>query len=473
MTKAILESQSLTFAFAHQDQDFLKNIDLEAYPGQCLFLIGRSGSGKTTLSRFFNGLSPEYFQGEMKGSARTGDLLAGQAPIENYVPVVGSVFQNPSAQHFNIDSTSELAFPCENMGWLPDKIEDRIFEVTQLLEIEHLLGRSLFELSGGEKQKIAIASALMLKPKVLVLDEITSNLDPESTDDMAVILKKIKSSGVTILATDHRLAWARDLADGYLYLEKGRVTQAWTREEFLSLTEKETHAYGLRHHDLSPSLEKLDHLKKLGPKRTKASLRLKNLQTGYGDKLVSSITSLDFHSSEIVGILGENGVGKTTLARTVCGLHPPLSGDILFKGQAASAKVLNRNLFLVMQNPDQQLFSDTVFNECLQTGASHSQIKELLEDLDLYDLREAHPKSMSGGEKQRLVIALALLSNREVIIFDEPSSGLDYLSMEKVSHLIKKLADLNKTVLIISHDLELLALTCDRLINMEAFHAEN
>lgn len=174
----------------------------------------------------------------LRGECVTLGLRAGEAAIESYVPLVGSVFQNPKTQYFNVDTTAELAFPCENMGMEPVKIRDRIEAVSDMLHLEPLLGRSIFHLSGGEKQRIAFGSACMLAPGLLVLDEPTSNLDQRAMDQLHDMIREMKEAGTTVLIAEHRLAWIADLADRYLYFDNGNICAGWEAEEFWRLPEK-------------------------------------------------------------------------------------------------------------------------------------------------------------------------------------------------------------------------------------------
>lgn len=245
MTKAI-SSESVFFKYLHTEHPFLKDINLEIDKGECVLICGESGSGKTSFSRLLNGISPNYIEGELTGHLETLSLKAGSAKVEEYVPVVGSVFQNPKTQHFTMDTTSELAFPMENMGIEPDYIRRLMKEKAKMFEIKHLLNRNIFHLSGGEKQQIAFVSANMLEPEVLILDEVTSNLDKEAIQRMSEMVRLLKKRGTTIVIMEHRLAWTKNIVDRYILFEKGKVVNQWTDSEFYQLSNQALHEMGLR-----------------------------------------------------------------------------------------------------------------------------------------------------------------------------------------------------------------------------------
>ncbi|MDN6345336.1 MAG: ATP-binding cassette domain-containing protein, partial [Tetragenococcus koreensis] len=327
MKQLAINSENSSFRFLHADKPFLKSIDLKVTPGECVLICGKSGSGKTTFSRLLNGISPNYIEGELTGHVETYGLIAGEAAIEEYVPVVGSVFQNPKTQHFTENTTYELAFPLENVGEPSEQIAKRIDETAKELDIEYLLDRDIFKLSGGEKQQIAMGAANILQPKVLVLDEVTSNLDYHAVERMKAIIKRKKEEGVTIILTEHRLAWTKGLVDRYVLFEEGKLVQEWKSDAFNQLTNDELGQMGLRAMDLSKKRQTLLEKEQNTP-LSKGSylLQTKNLSVGYekNSPILSKIT-IEMNQNKIIGFTGPNGVGKTTLANTLTGLLKPLA----------------------------------------------------------------------------------------------------------------------------------------------------
>ena len=464
---SFIESKQVSFTYQGSAAPALREVSLQIEPGECILLCGRSGCGKTTFSRLLNGLAPAFYPGELTGECTVGSLLAGSAAIEQYVPVVGSVFQNPKTQYFNVDTTAELAFPCENSGMPPAAIRKRVAEVVAQFGLEDLMDRSVFKLSGGEKQKVAFAAACMLGPKLLVLDEPTSNLDAGVIRQLHDMIAAMKQAGVTIVLAEHRLAWIGDVVDKYFFFEEGRLAAQWTTEQFAALPEETLQCAGLRARELAPYQEKLrgkEH------KNCAAApvLELNNLTLGYEKKKpLRTLPDMSFAAGEIVGLMGHNGIGKTTLARTLCGLMEPLGGQICWEGKPANAKTRLHKSFLVMQDVNYQLFSDSVKEEILLGAAHPEQCDIVMEALSLSGLTDRHPMSLSGGQKQRVVVAAAMLSDKPLILLDEPTSGLDRGNMEQVGRLLHQLKAQGKTLVVITHDEELAADWCDRIIRLE------
>ncbi|MCF1616369.1 ABC transporter ATP-binding protein [Tetragenococcus koreensis] len=467
MKQLVINSENSSFRFLHADEPFLKTIDLKVTPGECVLICGKSGSGKTTFSRLLNGISPNYIEGELTGHVETCGLVAGEAAIEEYVPVVGSVFQNPKTQHFTENTTYELAFPLENVGKPSEQIAKRIDETAKELDIEYLLDRDIFKLSGGEKQQIAMGSANTLQPKVLVLDEVTSNLDHHAVEQIKAIIKKKKEEGVTIILTEHRLAWTKDLVDRYVLFEEGELVQKWESDAFNQLTNDELGQMGLRAMDLSKKRQTLAEKEQLSTvSQGSYLLQTKDLSVGYekNSPILSKIT-IGMSQNKIIGFIGTNGVGKTTLANTLTGLLKPLAGKILWQGQSISSKELVKKSFLVMQDTNYQLFSESVSEEVLLNAKYPEQKNHVLEKFNLLDVEERHPMSLSGGQKQRVAIASAMLSGKKLIIFDEPTSGLDYVNMQRFGELLNMLKETEAIIAIITHDVELSSEWCDEIIN--------
>lgn len=463
----IIQSNAVSFQYLHTTEAFLKDININVNKGECILICGTSGSGKSTYSRILNGISPAYIEGELSGEHFTADLRAGESEIEEYVPKVGSVFQNPKTQHFTVDAMSELAFPLENTGVDPEIIREKIIEKSEALEVDHLLDRNLFEMSGGEKQQIAFVAANMLEPIILILDEVTSNLDQEAIERIRNMVLKLKATGQTIIIFEHRLAWTRGIVDRYLLFDDGKIKKEWSADEFNQLTNDQLHDLGLRSMDLDAHREQIQLKLKASNNSANAKLSTKNLAVGYLDHKVLNNLDLSFNAGEVTGLLGPNGTGKSTLANTLSGLQESITGQILWDNKVVSKKELIQKSYLVMQDMNYQLFSDSVENEIL-LGAKHPEyLDDLLNALNLSEFRDRHPMSLSEGQKQRVVIASALLSGKEIIIFDEPTSGLDYEHMERFGNLLSDLKKSKNVIIVITHDEELASKWCDSIIQLK------
>jgi energy-coupling factor transport system ATP-binding protein len=465
MTDAV-NSKEVSFKYLHDDTPFLKDINLTIKEGEIILICGASGSGKTTFSRLINGISPNYIEGGLVGDLKTFDLKAGLSAIEDYVPIVGSVFQNPKTQHFAVDTTSELAFPMENVGLEPTYIRKQIQEKTAAFQIGHLLDRNIFQLSGGEKQQIAFAAANMLDAKVLILDEVTSNLDQEAIQRIREMVNLLKQQGMTIIILEHRLAWTKNLVDRYVLFDEGKIKNEWTATEFNQLSNSELYDLGLRSMDLSNHRKQIEE-KILIHKQTKNGiLQTDDLKVGYRHREVLSSLNLTFNRGEITGLMGSNGTGKSTLANTLTGLQDPLAGTVLWEGRKISPKELVEKSYLVMQDMNYQLFSDSVKEEILLGAKYPEYMDEVIETLNLTPYKERHPMALSEGQKQRVAIASALISGKEIIIFDEPTSGLDYKNMNRFGELLNDLKQTNAVIMVITHDEELAAKWCDSIITL-------
>ena len=459
----MIEFKGVSFTYEGGMGGSVKNLNLHIKKGECILLTGPSGCGKTTITRLINGLIPEFFEGELKGKVVVdGEDIADKSLYE-IAEKVGSVFQNPKTQFFNTDTDSEIAFGLENQGVPYEKMHERFNDTTKTLKLDKLLGRSIFSLSGGEKQKIAFASVYAMHPDIYLLDEPSSNLDLETIEALREHIAILKNQNKTILIAEHRLYYLRDLADRILYIDKGKVTYEWQNKDFRALSDKERQKLGLR--TFTPVSIAKDQ-KIIQQKQTK--LVVEKVAIGYGKKEILSDLSFAVASGEIIAITGHNGVGKSTFSRTLCGLLKPLRGEILWEGKKISEKERLKKTYMVMQDVNYQLFAESVYKEC-HFGIrqfNEKKVEEALKCLGLYDYKERHPNTLSGGQKQRLAVAVSMICQKEVLLFDEPTSGLDYESMCAVTKMLKYLADQGKIIFVVTHDTEFINRACSRSIQL-------
>ena len=298
-------------SFRHQEAEnwSVKNLSLTIPDGQCLLLCGSSGSGKTTVTRLINGLIPHYYEGELEGKTLVNDLNVTTAELYETAKQVGSVFQNPRSQFFCVDTTSEIAFGCENMGMPETEIQSRVDRVTEELNIEALLGRSIFELSGGEKQKIACASVSALEPQIMVMDEPTSNLDMTAMEDLRKIILGWKSQGKTVIIAEHRLHWLTELCDRVMYMKDGCVELDIPMNMFLEYSQEQITELGLR------PLRLNDIQSRSESACEKKQMIIQNFSFCYDKEEAIRIQELTLPTDGIIAVVGHNGAGKTTFRR--------------------------------------------------------------------------------------------------------------------------------------------------------------
>ena len=256
----MIEFENVSFSYTGQEHGGLHDINLKISDGECVLFCGRSGCGKTTITRLVNGLIPQFYQGELHGRVLVDGQEISNIPMYQIAAKVGSVFQNPRTQFFNVDTDSEIAFGIENEARPPKKLAERVEQTTEDLRIQKLRNRNIFELSGGEKQKIAFASVYAMNPQIYLLDEPSSNLDMTSIQELKEHLRLIKKQGKTILIAEHRLYYLTELADRIVYLEKGEIKGIYTPEEFRQLSEPDREHMGLRAVDLQAVFPPKTHL---------------------------------------------------------------------------------------------------------------------------------------------------------------------------------------------------------------------
>lgn len=454
MIETAIKLANITFSYDAEEPQ-LKNLSLEIEKGECVLVTGASGCGKTTLTRLINGLIPHYYEGELTGELHLNGKNARELEEWEYGQQVGSVFQDARSQFFTSNVLDELAFASENYGLEAERINQRIEAVLKQNQIDYLKKRKLAQLSSGEKQKVAMGAVEVHSPEIFVLDEPSANLDNQGNAQLAATVKQLKQAGKTILIADHRIHYLMEVVDRVVYLAKGEVKAQWTIDEFRQLSKTALHSFDIREKQEVYISELLRE-----ENQDTAFLALQNLTIGYHRLAPSLIKDLNLTlaKGEIVLITGENGLGKTTLARTLCGLNKEQAGSISINGQLQTAKKRREKCWFVLQDADYQLFSDSVLNELLlgtkKTEENLVKAECLLKELNLWKLKDQHPATLSGGQKQRLVFAVGLMREPELLILDEPTSGLDAGNMRRVQRMIVDYANKGITFVIITHDLE-------------------
>ena len=451
-----LENLSL---FYEQDKKVLDDINLIVADGECVLLTGESGSGKSSIINSINGLAFEYENAKFSGSIKVDNKDLKGMELYEISLMISSVFQNPKTHFFNVDTTLELLFYLENIGLDRKEMESRMEDMLKLFPIKHLLGRSIFDLSGGEKQILCVAACYISGCKIIVLDEPSSNLDDTYIDILKEMLHILKNKGITLIIAEHRIYYLTDLADRIILVRKGELFKELTKDELLN-SEKQL---GLRS-AIKTNL-------KAQSKLFGNDLNIKKLEYNFKDGSGLKIDDISFGLGNIYGITGKNGCGKSTFLRVMTGLDDREKSEITFDGKILNKKDRLKNSSLVMQDVNHQLFTDSVEEE-IKLGVkdlSQDRLDKVLFGLELTELKDRHPMSLSGGQKQRVAIASVLCKNSRFIFFDEPTSGMDYKNMIRISKLIKEMSTKDNIIFIVSHDNEFLNETADSILCLEEF----
>ena len=462
----MLKLENLCLSYG-QDKKTINGVSREGLDGECILLTGESGSGKSSIINSINGLAFEYENASIEGSIKLDDKEIKELELYEISLLIASVFQNPKTHFFNVDTTMELLFYLENIGLSIDEMNARMEDLLGLFNIKHLLGRSIFELSGGEKQILCVAACYISGCKVIVLDEPSSNLDDNYIEILKKMLGILKGKGIMLIIAEHRIYYLMDVVDRILLIQKGKVAKQFSKDEFKLLTDNQLSQLGLR------AAEKtILNVPGVGEGKGK-DLAIKKLLCNFKNNGILEGKNISFELGKIYGITGRNGCGKSTFLRIMTGLEDKEKSQIVYQGQAISKRQRLKNSALVMQDVNHQLFTDSVKEE-LKLGIkdiSQDTIEDILCGLGLFELKDRHPMSLSGGQKQRVAIASVLCKNSTFIFFDEPTSGMDYKNMLKISQLIKKIKKEDNIIFIVSHDIELLNETVDEVLCLEDFRS--
>ena len=470
----MVELKNVSFRYGSENAECmcassLKNIDLTVKTGECVLLTGPSGCGKTTILRLINGLIPHFYSGALSGDIFIDGDSVKDRELYDTALIIGTVFQNPRTQFYNVDTTGELAFGCENRGLPEQEIYTRIDRTVAHFRMASLMDRNIFRLSDGEKQKIACASVNVSEPKIILLDEPSANLDYTATLMLRELILRWKAEGKTIIAAEHRIAYLWDIIDRAVVLRDGEIVGEFTGSGKEELTQNQLTQMGLRTTVMeSPAEMQMDSFRE-GDR----PITLRNFHFAYhGEKKnIVDIPMLQIAAGQITAIVGANGAGKTSFLNCLCGLEKRCKGTLEYEGKLYDSKSRKKLCFMVMQDTGNQLFTESVLDEVLislkkGTANEKETAMEIIRNLDLADFADRHPQSLSGGQKQRLAIACALASGRDLLLLDEPTSGLDYAHMKETAALLEKLRSMGTTILVVTHDSELIRSCCTRRITV-------
>lgn len=447
----VLEHVGLTYGEYH----VLNDVDACFRPGEVAVITGTSGSGKSSLLKLINGVVPEVTPGEVSGTVRIGERVLTGTGVEARSDCVSTVFQNPKTQFYALNTTDEIAFAMENRNLPRDEILERMNRYTTLLETRHLLNREIFNLSGGEKQMVAMTGVACMEAGVYLLDEPSSSLDPESIERLANAVRVLKELGKIVIVAEHRLYYLRELMDVMYVLEDGHlhridaedVTEE-TRERFRLRSLERVKSEDLR----DRTYRKVSLFDPEAPAEGILSCEGFRFHYRYGPTVFDF--NIGFPDGCISFLIGKNGIGKSTFLRNLCRLHRRSTGKSRFSGERIRKP--SKYISAVMQEVNYQLFAESVEEEVRTVCRDDRRIEEALRAMNLWDMRERHPQGLSGGEKQRLLIAVALASDCPIVLLDEPTSGLCRSNMERLRNMLTELRDAGKKVIVVTHDMELI-----------------
>lgn len=505
----LVEIQDLTFTYPDGVQA-LKEIRLQVSKGEIIAVMGANGAGKTTLCRHLTGIIPHVHQGTTLGKVVVAGMDVYEHPVHELAQKISFVTQDPEGQLVNPDVLMEVAFGPENLGFPRDEIMRRAKWALQAVGLEGYESRSPMELSGGQKQRLALAAGLSMQPELLVLDEPTSQLDPIGTTEVFEVLVDLKKRyNITTILTTHASEDVPSFADRAVVLSKGSmVAEASPRDvfaqvELLDSVGVQVPQLATLGHRIAPdqppplTIEEskkqvvdLIEEKKLKPGKVSQSeysapkgevvIECVDLTFTYpGFPPVTALRSINLkvHKGEMIGIIGQNGSGKTTLVKQFLKLLKPTKGQVLFKGKDITGFTtgqLATSIGLVLQNPDEQLFTISCREEVefglrnlkLPEDEMKHRVDEALGFVGLEEQKEVFPFRLSFGDRRSLTVAAVVAMRPEVIILDEPTTAQDYLGRHRIAKLAKKLNAAGHTVIMITHDMNLVTQYADRTVVM-------
>ena len=521
---SVITVENLRYRYPHAKELALDGLDFSVEKGEFIGIIGENGAGKSTLSQALMGLVPQFYKGAYGGTVMVDGIEAGRTPVAQLCGHVGLVFQNPFNQLSGAKDNvyEEVAFGMQNLGVPAEEMKNRVEEALKLLDIWQYRDRNPFDLSGGQMQRVAIASVLVMRPDVMILDEPTSQLDPEGSDEVFKAVETLTGSGITILMIEQKIEKLAAYCDRILLLHKGKQIAFDTPQKVFSMSD--LNDYGIQ----APAFTRIckaegvtlaDGTYPVTVEEAAGVLREKRLeasacadggeraQRAAGAELAQAggptesagssdeqfcIENLDFSyladvpvlknlnmklGKRPTAIIGQNGAGKTTLVKLLKGLLKPVSGSICFHGEDISGKtvaMLAGNVGYVFQNPDDQIFKYNVMDEILfgplnigmDAERAKKEAERALELTGLTGKEKENPYDLELYERKMTAIASVLAMDTDVLILDEPTIAQDWKGRQIIGGIIRSLSERGKLVIAILHDMDFVAENFERVIIM-------
>jgi energy-coupling factor transport system ATP-binding protein len=469
--------EGLTFRYHTRPEPALCGVSLTLESGELLLVAGASGCGKTTLIRCINGLIPRTYNGDLEGHVLLYGQDASEMAMAQISQTVGTVLQDPERQILGSFVLNEVAFGLENLGLPREEILQRVDETLDYLAISHLRDRETFYLSGGEKQKVALAGVLAMRPSILLLDEPLASLDPASAQEALALLRRLVDEGVSVILVEHRVEDALSIRpDRVLFMQEGNVTYCGRSDglaEVVDYRQVKMPAPIVIQRAASappPTFESA-----IKPDGREPLMAFENVSFAYGDgPTVIHDINLTIRRGDVVALLGPNGAGKTTLVKHAIGLLKPRQGKVLVEGhdtREMSVAQIAHTLGYVFQSPSHMLFAPTVREELAfgpkNLGYSEETIVEgvarAIEIVNLKGQEEYPPLALSFGQQKRVSIAAILAMRSKILVMDEPTAGQDYWNYMAFMDSILQMPGF-ESILFITHDLDLAICYASRVI---------
>lgn len=478
--------RELTFTYRNRTAPALKDIEFEVRPGELLLIAGASGCGKTTLIRCLNGLIPRSYKGTLSGSVRVYGEEVSRLTLAQLAQTVGTLLQDPEKQILGAYVHAEVAFGPENLGLPVSEVQRRVDETLAALGIEYLRDRETSALSGGEKQKVALAGVLAMRPSLLLLDEPLASLDPASAREALALFRRLCDDGRTIILIEHRVEDALAARpDRVLYMEAGEVRYLGAPEGLADVVDwrkvKLPASQVIRRVRANGAAASAPPVARHPPPSGQPLIKFEDVRFAYGDgpEVLHGI-NLEIHAGERVALLGPNGTGKSTLVKHAIGLVKPRSGRVLISGKDTreiTVAQIARTVGYAFQSPTQMLFAPTVREELafgpLNLGYSATEVEqatdEALRIVNMSEFKELPPLSLSFGQQKRVTIACVVAMKSRILALDEPTAGQDFYNyMNFMDGLMGAEAAASRfdAVLFITHDLDLAVTFASRVILM-------
>jgi energy-coupling factor transport system ATP-binding protein len=481
--------RNVTYSYPNVPTPALVNVSLDIAAGSFTLLAGPSAGGKSTLLRLFNGLVPQFHGGRLGGSISVTGLDPARTPTRRMATVAGLIFQEPEAQAVAEAVEDEIAFGMEQHGTAPAEMRRRLDDLLVALGIEHLRYRRLSTLSGGERQRVAIASVLALEPRLLLLDEPTSQLDPAGADAVIATVRHLHATrDLTLLLAEHRLDRLLPVVDSVIEVQDARARTMSPREAAATLRAVPAVCELGRRLNWLPIPLTVDEARRFAlaarsqiqspepPGPGDAILATDDLTVAYGERLALRDATFTLHEGEIIALVGPNGSGKSTLFRALAGLVTPISGRVLMAARPAPRSIQDRTAVagLVPQDPAIALYHETVREELAETldhrksdRGAESRIEDALDHWNLTPLAARNPRDLSVGQQQRVAVAAMLAHEPPAWLLDEPTRGADAAAKTWLAERLRAHAAAGGAAIVATHDIESAARYATRVIALD------